>query len=314
MAKEMYDVVIVGGGVAGYGAAVYAARFRLKTLIIAKEVGGLIALTHVVENYPGYSSLSGLELANKLKEHAEYFEVNTVEDEVTGIKKNKDHFSLKSSSGKEYGSKTVFLATGTKRRELNVPGEKEFYGKGVSYCATCDAAFFRDKIIGIVGGSDSAAKEALLLSEYGKHVYIIYRGENIRAEPINLESLRKKKNITIINKTNVVEIKGEKKLTQVIFDKPYNGSKEFKLDGLFIEIGHLPQNELAKQLGVKLNEGGEILIDSNSRTNVPGVYAMGDVTQTPWKQAITAVAEGVIAAFSAYEDISKGKVSYHTEA
>ncbi|MBI4440457.1 FAD-dependent oxidoreductase [Candidatus Woesearchaeota archaeon] len=310
MAKEIYDVIIVGGGVAGYGAAVYAARFRLKTLVIAKEVGGLITTTHVVENYPAFSTISGLELGNRFKEHAEYLGVKTLEEEVADVKRKNDHFSVVLNSGAEYSAKTVFIATGTKRKQLGVPGESEFYGKGVSYCATCDAAFFKGAKIGVVGGSDSAAKEALLLSEYGKEVYVIYRGEKIRPEPINMERISEKKNIKIINFTNVAEIKGDKKLTHVIFDKPYNGSREFKLDGLFIEIGHLPQNELAKKLGVRLNEKGDVVIDSHSRTNVSGVYAMGDITQTEWKQAITAVAEGVIAAFSAYEDINKGKVIY----
>ncbi|MFC1768747.1 NAD(P)/FAD-dependent oxidoreductase [Nanoarchaeota archaeon] len=311
MADEIYDVIIVGGGVSGYGAAIYAARFKLKTLIIAKEVGGLIILTHLVENYPGFKSLTGLELANHLKEHTEYLGVKTVENEVVDIKKNKDNFSFKLKSGEEYKGKTVFLATGTKRKELGVPGEEELYGKGVSYCATCDAAFFTDKVVAVVGGSDSAAKEALLLTEYAKEVYIIYRKEKIRAEPINLERVENNKKIKIINNTNVLEIKGDKIISHVVLDKEYNGSKEFKLGGLFIEIGHLPQNDLAKKLKVKLNEKNEVIIDQNSRTNVSGVYAMGDLTNTVWKQAITSVAEGVIASFSAYEDITKGSLEYH---
>jgi thioredoxin reductase (NADPH) len=205
-------------------------------------------------------------------------------------------------------ARTVLLATGSKHRKLAVPGEEEFHGKGVSYCATCDAAFFRDKTVAVVGGSDSAAKEALLLSEHAKKVYIIYRREKIRAEPINAERVGNNKKIEVINNTNIVEIKGRQFVESVFLDAPYGGSKELKVDGVFIEIGYLPQNELAKGLGVKLDEKGEIIINRDSETNIPGVYAAGDVTANSFKQAVTAAAQGVIAAKSAYTYVMKQEV------
>ncbi len=303
---QQYDFVVVGGGSAGYPGAIYAARFGLKTIVITKERGGLLTTTHVVENYPGFIRLSGPELMQHIEDHVKDYDVPIIDDEVVDIEKDGDYFIVKAREA-QYKAKTILLATGTERRKLKVPGEKEFYGKGVSYCATCDGPLFKGKVIGVVGGSDSAAKEALLLAEYGSKVYIIYRGEQIHPEPINMRRVEENPKIEIIPRTNVVAIKGDKFITHVLLDKPYSGSKEFNLGGLFIEIGHLPQSSLAKKLGVKLNEKGEIMIDRLSRTNVPGVYAAGDVADMEWKQAITGAAEGCVAAYSAYEYISAKK-------
>ena len=303
---QEYDFVIVGGGSAGYPAAIYAARFGLKTIVITKERGGLLTTTHVVENYPGFIRLSGPELMQHMEDHVKDYDVPIVDDEVVDIGKEGDYFIVKARES-QYKAKAVLLATGTERRKLNVPGEKEFYGKGVSYCATCDAPLFKGKVIGVVGGSDSAAKEALLLAEYGSKVYIIYRGDEIHPEPINMRRVEENEKIEVIPRTNVLEVKGDKFMTHVVLDKPQNGDKNFKLGGLFIEIGHLPQSELAKRLGVKLNQKGEIIIDRLSRTSVPGVYGAGDVADMEWKQAITGAAEGCVAAYSAYEYISGKK-------
>jgi len=193
------------------------------------------------------------------------------------------------------------ISTGTKHRNLDVPGEKEFTGKGVSYCAVCDGAFFGGKEVAVIGGSDSAAKEALFLSEHASKVYIIYRKEKIRAEPINTERVEKNKKIQIINNTNVLEIKGEGMVTGVTLDRAYKGSKEFKLGGVFIEVGKLPRSALAKSLGVKLAKNGEIIVDKDMNTNIPGVYAAGDVISGGFKQAITAAAQGVTATNSAFD-------------
>ncbi len=303
---QQYDFIIIGGGSAGYPAAIYAARFGLKTLVITKERGGLLTTTHVVENYPGFIRLSGPELMQNIENHVKDYDVPIVDDEVMAIEKDGDYFIVKAAEN-QYRAKAIVLATGTERRKLNVPGEKEFYGKGVSYCATCDAPLFKGKVIGVAGGSDSAAKEALLLAEYGSKVYIIYRGDEIHPEPINMRRVEENEKIEIIPRTNVVEIKGDKFITHVVLDKPHNGSKDFPLGGLFIEIGHLPNSALAKKLGVKLNQKGEIMIDRLSRTSVEGVYAAGDVADMEWKQAITGAAEGCVAAYSAYEYISAKK-------
>ena len=172
----------------------------------------------------------------------------------------------------------------------------------------CDGPLFKNKVVGVVGGSDSATKDALLLTEYAKKVYIIYRGEEIHPEPVNMERVKKNKKIEVINSTNVKEIKGDKTVTSVVFDKPYKGSKEFKLDGLFIAIGHIALSDLAKPLKVKLDKAGEIIINhQDSSTNIPGVFAAGDVTDKQFKQLITGVADGCTAAYSAYEYIKKNK-------
>ncbi|MEW6063104.1 MAG: FAD-dependent oxidoreductase [Nanoarchaeota archaeon] len=307
MKKAIYDILIIGGGCAGYAAAMYSGRFQLKTLVLGDNLGGTITLTNVVENYPGFIRLSGEELANKLKEHAlDYRDfVEIKQEKVIDVKKKGNYFFVKTEKN-EYQSKTIIFATGTKHRELGVPGEKQFAGKGVHTCMLCDGYFFKNKIIGVVGGSDSAAKEAILGTQWAKKVYIIYRGGQIHPEPINMErvgQLIKKGKVEIINNTNIKEIKGDKFVTHIILDKPYKGSKEFKLDGVFIEIGTIPQSELAKNLGVKLNEKGEIMIDRESKTNVKGIFAAGDVVDTKFKQAITGVGEAVSASYSAYKYI-----------
>ncbi len=302
----MYDLVIIGGGIAGFGAAMYAGRMQLKTLLLAEARGGTILLAPFVENYPGFGRLTGAELFKKIERHAEEYSTEVKNEKAVEIEKNKGKFIIKTGE-KTYESKTVLLATGTELRKLNVHGEKEFEGKGVHYCALCDGFFYKDKIVGVVGGSDSAAKEALLLSQWAKKVYIIYRKEKIRAEPVITERIMKNKKIEIINNTDVVEIKGDKFVTDVILDKAHKGNKEFKLDGLFIDIGRIPLSDLAKKLGVKTNKKEEIITDKESKTNIPYIFAAGDVTNSEYKQAVTGVAEGVRAVFSAYEYIKHNR-------
>lgn len=308
MIKEKYDTVIIGGGVAGFGAAIYAGRFQIKTALIGEKMGGTIILTNDIANYPGFKQITGMDLADKLEDHVKDYDVELIQKKVTEIKKCKEG-CFKVFTGKGHlHTKTIIFATGTIWRKLNVPGEKEFTSKGVHYCALCDGAMYKDKIICVVGGSDSAAKEALLLAGYGKKVYIIYRKEKIRAEPINLKRVEENKKIEIINNTNVTEIKGDKFVNGIVLDKPYKGSKEFKLDALFVEIGHIPISDLASSIGVKLNEKKEIIIDREGSTNLKGVYAAGDVASNKFKQAITGVAEGVTAAYSAYHYVNENEV------
>ncbi len=302
----VYDFLVIGGGVAAFSAAMYAGRFNLKTLVIGEALGGTIILTDVVENYPGFISLTGLELANKIEEHARVYPNVTVENErVSEVQKidEKPIYQVKTSTGKTFKSKTILFATGTEWKKLNVPGEKEFTNRGVHYCALCDGAFYKEKNIAVVGGSDSAAKEALVLTQWAKNVFIIYRGDKIHPEPVNQIKVEQNKKITIINHNNIVQILGEKKVNKVILEKPYNGSNEFAVDAIFVEIGHKPLSELAVKLGVNVDAKGEILIDRSARTNIKGIYAAGDVSDTEFKQAITGVAEGVHAAYSAYIDL-----------
>ena len=303
--KELYDILIIGGGCAGLPAAMYAGRFGLKTLVLAEQPGGTIILTDIVENYPGFIRLTGLELAQKLQEHAESYKDVTIKAErVVDVAKKGEHYLVKTQEY-EYETKTIIFSTGTEWKKLNVLGEKEFANHGVHYCALCDGGFYRNKIVAVVGGADSAAKEALLLTQWAQKVYIIYRGDKIHPEPINMERVLANKKIEIINNTNITAIKGEQKVTGVVFDKAYNGNKEFTLDAVFVEIGHIPLTELPKKLGVHLNKKGEVIIDREAKTNVPGIYAAGDCVDTAFKQAITGAGEGVSAAYSAYQYLSK---------
>ncbi|MEM4389243.1 MAG: FAD-dependent oxidoreductase [Candidatus Micrarchaeia archaeon] len=305
---EVYDVLVVGAGVAGLSAAMYAGRFRLKTAVVGEVIGGAITLTNEVENYPGFVKITGAELIERLREQALRFGAEIFLDKVIEIRPvGKNCFRARTEGGRAFTAKAVILATGTQRRQLGVPGEQEFSGKGVSYCALCDGAFFRGKTVGVVGGGDGAVKEALVLAEYADKVYIFARGDRLRAEPINLERLSTNKKIEVVLKIQIKEIRGDTKVRSVVFDRPLNGKTEMALDGLFIEIGHVPASGLASALGVRLNEKGEIVIDREGRTNVPGVFAAGDVCDTKFKQAATSASEGVAAAYSAYQYVSEGK-------
>lgn len=303
----MYDLIIIGGGSAGMSAAIYAARYNLKTLLISKEVGGVLNEAHKVGNWPGLKEISGIDLMARFKEHVDSLSIEYIEADVQKTEKKKDHFIV-IANGKQLEGKTLILAFGLSRKKLNITGEDRFAGKGISYCYTCDAPFYRNKIVGIVGGSDSAALAALLLAQYAKKVFIIYRKDELRAEPVNKKAIEKNEKIELITNTNIIEVKGDKALTTVILDKPYKGSREFKLEGLFIEIGSTPSTVLAEQLGVKRDKNSFIIVDKEKKTNVDGVYAAGDATDTVMRQVITAAADGAIAAMSSFHFIKKGKV------
>ncbi len=313
--SEEYDFLIIGAGVAGLAAAMYGARLGLRTICLGAmhgselPIGGVITTTNIVENYPGFIRLTGAELSEAIYKHAaSYPLVNIREEKVEKVEKKGDGFLVESDK-KVYLSKTVLFATGTKWKKLEVPGSGEFENKGVAYCALCDAPLFRNKTVCVVGGSDSAAKDALFLAEHAKKVYIIYRGEKIRPEPINMKRIESNKKIEIINRANVSEIKGDKFVNSVILDREYNGGRTLEVRGIFVAIGHIALSGLAVPLGVKINEGGEIIIDhKTSETNIPGLFAAGDVADKPFKQAITGVAEGCTAAYSAFEYITKKEV------
>jgi thioredoxin reductase (NADPH) len=299
----MYDIIIIGAGVSGFAGAMYAGRLNMKTLVLGEIPGGVIITTDTVENYPGFKKLTGQELADNIRNHAMEYDVDFVQEKVSKVTKKKDCISVE-AAGKKYQGKTILFATGTKHRKLNIPGEKEFENKGVHVCALCDGFFFKDKVVAVIGGSDSAAKEALVLNQMAKKVYIIYRGDKIRPEPVNMERVNKAKKIEIINNTNVLEVKGDKMVTSIVLDKAFKGKKELKLSGIFTSIGLIPLSDLAKDLGVKLNKKKEIIINRNAETNIPGVYAAGDIGDTKFKQAITGVAEAVLGAYSAYEYVN----------
>ena len=297
----VYDVLVDGSGVSGLAGGMYAGRLGLKVLIIGELRGGTITLTHIVENYPGFISLTGMELADKIEAHARaYPNVEIKDGKVGKISRKADGtFEVESDAGK-YESKSIIYATGTEWKKLGAEGEQEFANKGVHYCALCDGAFYKGKNVAVIGGSDSAVKDALLLSQHASIVYVIYRGDKIRAEPINYAALMKNSKIEVIYNTNVLEIYGEKKAAGVRLDKPHNGDDKLPIDAIFVAIGHMPLSALAKEAGVEIDAKGHVKINRNSETNVQGFFAAGDVTDTRFKQAIVGVGEAVSAAYSAY--------------
>ena len=296
----MYDLIIIGAGPAGLSAAVYAARYLMKTLVIGELQGGLASEAFEICNFLTYDNIKGFELAKKMVDHVKSLDIEIKPEKVTKISKN-DSFDVETDSGK-YQAKKIILATGTKRRKLGLENENKLAGKGISYCATCDAAFFKDKVVGVVGGSNSALTAALLLSRFAKNVYIIYRQDHFfRAEPAWVKQVEETKNIQSIFNSNIVELIGEDKLEGIKLDS----EKTLELDGLFIEIGSDPNVELAEKLNVKL-EKNYIVVDKSQKTNIPGVFAAGDVCNNVMKQIIVAAGEGAIAAKSAFDELKKG--------
>ncbi len=302
---NLYDVIVIGGGVSGSSAAMYSARFNLKVLVFAEEPGGLITTTHLVENYPGIKSIGGFEMGQRFMEHAQETGAEYVYSKVDSVEKFKDEDGkdlFRVIKGEdEYISKTVILATGTKHKHLGIPGEEEYANKGVSYCALCDGAFFKDKVAIVVGGGDTAAIDAKILTQFVSKVYVLVRKDHMRAEPTNLKKLEADEKIEIMYETEVSEIAGDgEKVTHVLL----KGGGELKADGVFVAIGWNVRNELALQVGVKVNDRGEVVIDREARTNIEGFYAAGDVTDAEFKQAIIGAAEGVYASVQAYNYIT----------
>lgn len=305
----MYDSIIIGTGPGGYSAALYAARYKMNVLVIGAQEGGMAATAHSIENYLGIDSISGPQFMQNCKKQVEDLGVEVINQNVKIINKNQEGFDVTLEDGSSYNGKTLILGLGTEKRKLNIKGEKELLGKGVSYCATCDAFFFKGKDVAVIGGSDSAVTAALHLADIANNVYLIYRGTQLRSEPIWQDELDRRENIFQILERNILEIKGEQKVEKVILDNEYKGSKEIKLDGIFIEIGSVPMVSLLSNIGLELDKTNHIIVTDDMRTNVPGVYGVGDVTTAShkFKQIITAASEGSIASTTAYRFIKTGQ-------
>lgn len=299
----MYDLIIIGSGPAGLTASIYASRYKMANLVLAKQKGGTIGLAHKVENYPGFVSIHGLDLMAKIEDQAQKLGAEIIYDPAESIKKKAEIFEVFTDSGKKYQAKALILATGTERRKLQIPGEEEFLGRGVSYCTTCDAPFFQDKIVALIGGSDAAVSGAIHTAEYAQKVFIIYRQAQLRAEPIWVEKALDNPKIEPIYNTNIIEINGDQVVKGVVLDSPHQGSKELALDGVFIEIGGVPGTGLAKIAGVELNQAGYVKVDKGMRTNIAGIFAAGDLTDflPRFQQLVTVEAMGALAAASAYQ-------------
>jgi len=296
----MNDLIIIGAGPAGLAASIYASRFALSHIVIGSVIGGQIGETHLIDNYPGIEDKSGLEFVQKWEKHAKKYGVKILPTQVRSIKKSSNFstfFELGLENGEKLKAKTILLATGTKKRKLNILGEDNFIGKGVSYCATFDGFFYKNKIVGVIGGSDSAAVAALYLVDIAQKVYLIYRKNQLRCEPYWIKLIEKNNKIKVIYETNVIELKGKEKLQKVMLDKPYQNKKELNLEGLFIEAGSVPAFDYAKGLGIDMDKDGYIKIKKDGVTSVSGIWAAGDITDGSDKfcQVITAAAEGVIA-------------------
>ena len=303
----MYDLIIIGAGPAAFGASIYASRYKIKHLIVGKEMGGQIVKTSRIENWPGFESISGPELIEKFSDQAKKLGAEIVQDEVRKISQKENYFEVETAIGKKYESKNIILALGMKPRKLNVPGEDEFVGRGVSYCAICDAMFFRGKDVAVIGGGDSAAKATIHLSEFANKISVFYPEGKLIMEPALLEIIKKNEKIKIIECKGIVEIKGEKKVSGIVckVDEECKDCKEIPVSGVFIEIGSVPGVEIVKQIGVETDESGYIIVKDDQSTNVSGVFSAGDVTtaSNKFRQLITATSEGAIAAASVYQKL-----------
>lgn len=305
MSDKVYNLIIIGAGAAGLGASIYASRYKLNHVVIGNEIGGQVEEAAEIENWAGEVSIPGKTLMEKFQHHAHHLGAKIIEADVTAVSKTQDGFEV-ATRDEKYQSRSIILALGMKARKMNVPGEDKFIGKGVSYCATCDAMFFRGKDVVVVGGGDAAATAAIHLTEFAKKVSLLYR-ERYTWEPSWEEQLEKM-NVEKICCTNVKEIKGDNKVTGVVYETP-EGDKELGVQGVFIEVGTTPGVTIAQNLGVALDEQSYIIVDQTQATNVENVFAAGDVTtgSNKFRQIITAVAEGAVAAGSLYRKLKLSK-------
>ena len=300
----MYDILIIGSGAAGLSAAVYASREMLKFAVIEKIFMGTgqIAESEQVDNYPGLYALSGYEIGEKLREHAVALGTEFINGDVAGIIPVENYYQLKLTNGKTFDTKTIVFAAGAAHRKLGIKGEDEFTGRGVAYCAVCDAAFYRDKTVAVVGGGDSALGEAMLLSKFAQKVYLIHRSESFKANKLIQERIKNVPNVEIILNTQVLEIIGDKKVEKIKISQE-NSGKEISLDGVFVAIGSKPNSELLANL-VELDKGGYVVADEDGVTSAKGIFAAGDVRTKKLRQVITAASDGANCVISAEEYLS----------
>lgn len=303
---ENWDLIIIGAGPAGLTAGTYAGRSRLKTLILEEKMpGGEAAVTPWVENYPGFESISGLALIEKMTKHCERFGAQINELEKVASLDLRGEEKLAKTDKDAYSASAIIIATGTHNRLLNVPGEDKFQGRGVSYCALCDGAFFKDKKVIVVGGGNSAATSAHYLSNVAANVKLVHRRSQLRADQTSVEAL-KKQNVEFLRNSEVKEVKGDGVVKSVILQHNKTGEiRELEVDGVFIQIGEIPNTKFVKEAGVAVDKNGYIIVDARQKTNVQGVFAAGDVTNGPVKQIGTAVGQAIVAATEAFGYIKR---------
>lgn len=307
----LYDIIIIGGGPAGCAAAVYTARKRLKTLLITEEFGGQSIVSDDIQNWIGEPHISGFDLAKKFEEHVRAFpdmvEVKMPE-RVAEVRLKGDDFSVTTEDGTTYESKAIILTPGARRKKLGVPGEEQFNGKGVAYCSTCDAPLFSGKTVGVVGGGNAGLEAVVDLIPYADKIYLLEYGDSLKGDPVTVEEIKKSPKVEIIFNFQTLEILGDKMVTGVTYkDRKTNEEKELAVQGVFVEIGSIPNSEMVKGV-VDLDKFGQVIIDSkHGTTSRPGIFAAGDITDDPYKQNNISAGDAVKAALAAYGYLLKQK-------
>jgi len=301
----IYDLIIIGAGPAGMTAGIYACRLGLKTLIITKNIGGQLAKKAVlIDNYPGFEKISGPELIKKMENHLRSQPIEIILEEATKVKKEKEIFIVRTSNKKIFKAKAVILASGSDPRPLEIPGEKEFMGKGVSYCSVCDGPIFKDKVVAVIGGGNAGFETAFFLTRIAQKIYILESTSKLGANKTNQELVEKSKKVKIITNALLKKIQGEKFVNSIIYvDKQTGKEEKLEVDGVFVEVGYQPATSYAKEL-VDFNEKDEIKVEFETcQTKTPGLFAAGDLNTGPFKQIVTAAGEGAKAALAAYNYI-----------
>ncbi|MEE9585641.1 MAG: FAD-dependent oxidoreductase [Nitrososphaerales archaeon] len=303
---DVYDVIIVGAAAAGLTAAIYTARQGMSTLVIGKDVGGQALLTNDIQNYPGYDNIDGFTLTSKFEKQAKSFNAEIIYDEVQKIHGEDGNFKVETPS-KQFRSQTIILAFGKTPRDLGVPGEDRFKGRGLSYCATCDGPLYRGKTVAIVGSAEYAVDAAVMLSDIAEKVYQISNRDRLVGDGDLLTNLESRKNVVFVSNSNVSEIMGDQTVESIKVLNVKSGSEEeYNVDGIFVELGYVAMTDFVKDL-VNLNERKEVIVDKECRTSRKGVFAAGDVTDMPFKQLVISAGQGSTAALSAYNYLQKLK-------
>jgi thioredoxin reductase (NADPH) len=309
-----YDVIIIGAGPAGLSAAIYAARSGMKTAVLEKAmIGGQITVTEEVENYPGFEyAIGGFDLTDTMKKQAERFGAEFIDAEVTALGLD-GKCKIIGTTEQDYRAKSIIYCAGASPRRLNVPGEERLTGRGVSYCATCDGALYRDKIVAVIGGGDSAIEEGMFLTKFAKKVYVIHRRDSLRAQHIIQERAFSNPKMEFIWDTVVQEIKGEGKVSEIeLYNRKTDKISFLPVDGAFIYVGILPNTSLLESR-LTLDSGGFVITDEYMHTNIPGIYAAGDVRAKVLRQVVTATSDGAIAAWSAEKWVEENEKDFGVE-
>jgi len=310
MANQKVDLAIIGAGVAGMTASIYASRYKIDHLIFSETPGGQGMLASKVENYPGFVSIDGPSLMQNFIKQVESYGMKIIQRQIDKLAKIEGGFEAAAEKEK-WQAKALILAMGASFKHLGIPGEEELIGRGVSFCSTCDAPLFRDKVVAVVGGGDSAVTGAIHAASFAKKVFIIHRRDEYRAEPTWVERLKQSPKIEQILSNEVRQIKGTQKVEEIVLKTPYQGKSSLEVDGVFIEIGQVPASSLAKELGVRVDKRGYVMVKPAMETNIPGVFAAGDLSVIPgetfFRQFVTAASDGARAAASVYQYLHQGK-------